>query len=261
MVYYTGVTDMDIFYALIYGLFGTVTGSFLNVCILRIPEDRSFITGRSHCPFCGRQLLGKDMVPILSWIRLGGRCRFCRHALPVQYPAVEAVTGGVFFLCALAKGPGAEAVIMCLFCSLLTVAAWIDARYLYIPDGIHLFILALALSSILLSGRSCIPGRVAGAVLCGGFLALLSILTKGGVGGGDIKLLASSGLLLGLKAGICSVFMAYVLAGLWYAVPLIRGKVDGKTQAPMAPFFALSLMICGLWYGRLATWYLGMFRF
>lgn len=259
MVYYTGVNHMNLFAAIIYGIFGTVTGSFLNVCILRIPEGESFISGRSRCPFCRRQLLARDMVPILSWICLGGKCRFCRSSLPLQYPAVEALTGLVFFLCRLSIGSGPQAVIMCLFGSLLITAAWIDARHLFIPDGIHLLILLLAAVSMMLPSAHRIGDRLAGAVLCGGFLALLNVLTKGGVGQGDIKLLGASGLLLGAKSGISAVFTAYVLAGLWYLIPLLRGKVNGKTQAPMAPFFALSLMIWGLWYDPIISWYMGLF--
>ena len=165
----------------------------------------------------------------------------------------------IFYLCCLVKGPGAESVILCAFASLLTVAAWIDARYLYIPDGIHILILLLGLASIILYRRPGILERMAGSFICGGFLEILRILTRGGVGGGDVKLLASSGFLLGARAGIASVFMAYVIAGLWYLIPLLRGRVNGKTSAPMAPFFGLSLMVCGLWYSEIITWYLGLF--
>lgn len=250
---------MDLFHAILYGLFGVVTGSFLNVCIVRIPEGESVAAGRSHCPLCGRQILARDLVPVLSWIFLGGRCRFCKERIPIQYPVVEAVTGLLFFLCCTAKGPGADAVIMCIFGSLLITAAWIDARYMYIPDRINLLILLLASVSLTCSPVPGIKSRITGAVLCGGFLILVSIFTKGGVGGGDIKLLASSGLLLGVKAAAASLLSAYIMAGLWYAVPLIRGQVNSKTKAPMAPFFALSLMVFGLWCDGILSWYMGLF--
>ena len=250
---------MNPLYPVIYALFGAVTGSFLNVCIMRIPKGETFVTGRSHCPSCQRQLPAIDMIPVLSWLFLRGKCRFCRTAVSPQYPIVEAGSALIFYLCGLVKGPGAESVILCAFASLLTVAAWIDARYLYIPDGIHILILLLGLASIILCRRPGILERMAGSFICGGFLEILRILTRGGVGGGDVKLLASSGFLLGARAGIASVFMAYVIAGLWYLIPLLRGRVNGKTSAPMAPFFGLSLMVCGLWYSEIITWYLGLF--
>lgn len=250
---------MKLFIAILYGLLGTAVGSFLNVCILRIPQGRSFITGRSSCPFCQRQLMARDMVPILSWIRLGGRCRFCRSPISFQYPAVEALTGLVYFLCCLAKGPGKEAAILCIFGSIMIFAAWIDARYLYIPDTVHLLILLLSACSAACSVGPGLQSRIAGFILCGGFLALLSFLTKGGVGGGDVKLLSAGGFLLGAGRGMTAILLAYAAAGMWYFIPLIRKKVDGKTQAPMVPFFAFSLMLCGLWYDRLICWYIGLF--
>lgn len=250
---------MDFFYPILYGMFGAVTGSFLNVCILRIPEGENFVTGRSHCPACKRQLNPLDMVPILSFLFLGGKCRSCGERISIQYPLVEAGTALLFFLCCQAKGPGAEAVIMCLFGSLLTVGALIDARHMYIPDGISLSILVLAAGSLMIAPRPGLAGRIAGAVICGGFLALLRVLTKGGIGLGDAKLMASSGLLLGVGAGMAALLAAYILAGLWCLIPLIRRQVNGRTRIPMAPFFALSLIAFGLWYREIMAWYMGLF--
>lgn len=249
---------MDWFFALIYGLSGAFIGSFLNVCILRIPQNRGFIAGRSACPLCGHTLNILDMAPVLSWIFLKGRCRYCCGPISLQYPAVELLTSLVFLLCLAAKGPGSGSAQMCLFGSVLIVAAFIDARYMYIPDGVHLFIIALSLLSLAFGQSPGIVDRIAGAALCGGFLALLYILTRGGVGQGDIKLLTASGLLLGWKAAFASIFLGYIMAGLWYMIPLIRGKVNGKTKAPMAPFFSAALMCFGRWQKELFGWYMNL---
>ena len=88
----------------------------------------------------------------------------------------------------------------------------------------------------------------------------MNLLSRGGVGWGDVKLFAASGLLIGAAPAMTALLMGYVTAGLWYAVPLLRGRVGRKTQIPMAPFFAVSLMICGLWFRQLLLWYLGFFR-
>ena len=167
IIYMIGVIVMDFFYPALYGICGIIIGSFLNVCILRIPEGQSFVTGRSHCPACKRQLYPFDMVPVLSFLFLGGKCRFCGKPISIQYPLVEAGTALLFFLCCLAKGPGAAAVIMCLFGSLLTVGAWIDARHMYIPDGISLSILILAAASLMILPLPDILSRMAGAAMCG----------------------------------------------------------------------------------------------
>lgn len=95
---------MVFIYFVLYGLLGAVTGSFLNVCILRIPANQNFVTGRSHCPACGHVLAFYDMVPVLSWLFLKGRCRYCRAPVSIQYPAVELLTTSAFLLCLLAKG-------------------------------------------------------------------------------------------------------------------------------------------------------------
>lgn len=165
IIYMIGVIVMDFFYPALYGICGIIIGSFLNVCILRIPEGQSFVTGRSRCPACKRQLYPFDMVPVLSFLFLGGKCRFCGKPISIQYPLVEAGTALLFFLCCLAKGPGAAAVIMCLFGSLLTVGAWIDARHMYIPDGISLSILILAAASLIILPRPDLVSPMAGAAM------------------------------------------------------------------------------------------------
>jgi len=164
-----------------------------------------------------------------------------------------------------------------MFSSILITAAFIDARHMYIPDGIHILILILCCISLAGGSRPApikplvappraaapppaIINRLGGSLLAGGFLALVNLLSRGGVGWGDVKLFAASGLLIGAAPAITALLMGYVAAGLWYAVPLVRGRVGRKTQIPMAPFFAVSLMVCGLWFRQLFLWYLGFFR-
>lgn len=250
---------MNLFFFIFYALCGAAVGSFLNVCILRIPEHETVITGRSRCPCCKRPLPAHTMVPILSWFVLRGKCRFCGAPISPQYPAVEALTAFSFALCYAAKGPGTRSLILCAFACLLIVAAGIDARYMYIPDGIPLCILLLGILLAALEPDLGITERLIGILACGGFLELLRLLTKGGVGGGDVKLLAAGGFLIGWKAGILAIFMAYVIAGLWFIIPLLKGRINGKTRVPMAPFFGLSLMVCGLYSKELINWYLGLF--
>ncbi len=189
---------MVFIYFVLYGLLGAVTGSFLNVCILRIPANQNFVTGRSHCPACGHVLAFYDMVPVLSWLFLKGRCRYCRAPVSIQYPAVELLTASAFLLCLLAKGPGMESALMCMFSSILITAAFIDARHMYIPDGIHILILILSCISLAAGSRT--PPLLTGWAAPfwqGGFLALVNLLSRGGVGWGDVKLFAASGLLIG----------------------------------------------------------------
>ncbi|MCQ4757473.1 prepilin peptidase [Enterocloster bolteae] len=169
---------MVFIYFVLYGLLGAVTGSFLNVCILRIPANQNFVTGRSHCPACGHVLAFYDMVPVLSWLFLKGRCRYCRAPVSIQYPAVELLTTSAFLLCLLAKGPGMESALMCMFSSILITAAFIDARHIYIPDGIHILILILCCISLAAGSGPAIINRLGGSLLAGGFLALVNLLSR-----------------------------------------------------------------------------------
>lgn len=187
-------------FILLYGIAGILTGSFLNVCILRIPEGRSFISGRSACPVCGRTLRALELVPVLSWLFLGGKCRWCRANISIQYPAVELGMGILFSLTYFFRGTGFRSVILCAFFSLIITAAFIDGRHFYIPDGLSLLVLILGIVGFFADHGRFWPEflrRMAGLVICGGGLWLLRILTGGGIGLGDVKMMAACGFFLG----------------------------------------------------------------
>lgn len=132
-----------------------------------------------------------------------------------------------------------------LFLGAVWTAAWIDARSTCIPDPIPLTVLILSLISWAADIGSSIQSRLTAGIFCGGFLWLLRTATKGGVGLGDVKFMAAAGFFIGGFYGISALFLGYTLAALWYIIPLLRGKVSGKTRVPMAPFFAAALtMVC-----------------
>ena len=198
---------MVFIYLVFYGLFGAVTGSFLNVCILRIPENQNFVTGRSHCSACGHVLAFYDMVPVLSWLFLKGRCRYCRAPVSIQYPAVELLTASASSVPPVKRARYGFS-IMCMFSGILITAAFIDARHMYIPDGIHVLILLLSCISLAAGSAPSLMNRLGGSLLTGGFLALVNLLSRGGVGWGDVKLLAASGLLIGAAPAMTALLMA-----------------------------------------------------
>ncbi len=136
---------VNIILYLITFLFGIVIGSFLNVCIYRIPKKEDIVRTRSHCMSCGYQLKWYDMFPVISYVALGGRCRKCKARLSVQYPLIEALNGVAYVLVLLVKGVSVESLLYCLLFSALLVLSIIDFRTYEIPLGINLFILALGL--------------------------------------------------------------------------------------------------------------------
>ncbi|HPE15855.1 MAG TPA: prepilin peptidase, partial [Oscillospiraceae bacterium] len=192
----------------VFFLYGLCIGSFLNVVIYRVPLELSVVKGRSRCPACGHTLGPFDLVPLFSFLFLGGKCRYCKAPISPRYPLVEAVTGALFALCALAWGLSWYAVVLCLYGSVLIAAAFIDREHGIIPDRLHVVILLLAAASWFAGPTVTLMDRLIGALGLGAAMLLVSLFTGGGIGGGDIKLLAASGLLLGWKLTVPAFFLA-----------------------------------------------------
>lgn len=244
-----------------YSLAGAVIGSFLNVCSLRIPQGKDFVSGRSHCPACGHVLRAWDLIPLLSWIVLRGKCRYCKVPVSLRYPAAELLTALVFALACIRKGPGIEAVLLCLFFSLLITGALIDLTHYYIPDRISLLILLTGILRFLFCTRKT-PAEflicIAGLTACGGCLWLLRLITRGGIGLGDVKLMGAGGFFLGFPTAFFSMGAAYTAACIFCIPLIISGRIQRKTKIPMIPFFAASLITAALWGNEIIWWYLSL---
>lgn len=248
-----------LFFGSLYFIYGICIGSFLNVCICRIPEDISLVRGRSMCPSCGHTLHAADLVPILSWIVLRGKCRYCGAPISRRYPFVEFLTGVMYVVVFAACGPTVRSVIYCLFGSCLIAASGIDLDHLYVPDRFHVCIIILAVVSFFTGNSERLFSLLAGSLAVGGFMLLVSLATRGGIGGGDIRLMAASGLLLGLPRNAFAFILAYITAGIVCLIPMLQGRMHRKTEVPMVPFFAFALMVSALWGDRLLDWYLHLF--
>lgn len=173
-----------IFYIIIF-LFGSVIGSFLNVCIYRIPEHEDIVKTRSHCMSCGGKLKWYDMFPLFSYLFLRGKCRFCGAKLSVQYPLIEAVNGILYVMIVCIHGVNVDSLLYCLLTSALLVLSVIDFRTYEIPFGINLFILALGLIRAALDYHN-ILSYLIGFLAVSAVLAILYYASKGrAIGGGD----------------------------------------------------------------------------
>ncbi len=250
------IPELILIYIIIF-LFGIVIGSFLNVCIYRIPKQESIVVTRSHCMSCGYQLSWYDMVPVASWIILRGRCRKCKEPISPQYPIVEAVNGFLYILIFAANGFTVESILYCLMASALLVLSVIDWRTYEIPFGINVFLFVLGLVHLALDYENWMS-YVIGFFAVSVFLELLLLISRGrAIGGGDVKLMAAAGLIIGWKAIILAFLFGCIIGSV---IHLIRMKVsDAEHMLALGPYLSIGILIAALWGERMISWYLGMY--
>lgn len=236
--------------------FGIVIGSFLNVCIYRIPMHETVVTERSHCMRCGYQLSWYDMIPVFSWLCLGGKCRKCKEPISPQYPIVEATNGILYLLIFAVCGFKWESIIYCLMASALLVLSVIDWRTYEIPIGINIFILVLGILHIIIDYHNWL-NYVIGFFGISVVLLILFYVSGGrAIGGGDVKLMAAAGVVIGWKLIILAFFIGCIVGSV---IHLIRMKVSGAQKVlAMGPYLAIGIMIATLWGENLISWYLSM---
>ena len=241
-----------ILYIIIF-LFGIVIGSFLNVCIFRIPNKEDIVKTGSHCMSCGYRLKWYDMIPVASFLALRGKCRKCGTKLSVQYPLIEAANGILYVCIVWTGGLSIESLLYCLMASALIVLSVIDFRTYEIPFGINLFILALGLIRVV-TDLEHILNYLVGLLAVSMVLAVLYYATGGrAIGGGDVKLMAACGLLLGWKLIILAFLLGCVLGAV---IHVIRMKVSGEGRVlAMGPYLSLGVMIAALWGEQMLNWY------
>ena len=248
-----------IMYSIFFALYGIVIGSFLNVVILRIPIRESIALKRSHCMTCGHTLSWYELIPLFSYLFLGGKCRHCKAHISIQYPIVEAANGLLYVIFFLAKGITVETFLYCLCASALLALSVINWRTQEIPYGINLFILLLGLVR-LFTDLGNWGQYVIGLFAVSGFLLLLNLITKGkGIGHGDIKLMAATGLLLGWKLNIIAFVLACVIGSVTHLIRMAVKKV-GRRLA-FGPYLSVGLFIAMIWGEQLVSWYLSMWTF
>lgn len=239
-------------------LIGLCVGSFLNVVSFRTHEKRSFLAGRSACRACGTTTAPYDLIPVLSYVLLGGRCRACTASISPQYPLVEFATGALFLAFFVQDGLTAAFVRDIAFATFLVVTFVYDARYMEIPDRFTIPAAVVAIAANLALGMS-VTSLLLGAVLGGGFFLAQYAISRGRwIGGGDIRLGAVMGLMLGWPNALVALVIAY-LVGAVYALGLVAtGKAKMKTQIPFGTFLSLATVTVMLFGTRIVAWYLGL---
>ncbi len=250
--------------------FGAIIGSFLNVCIYRVPRDESIVRPGSRCTSCGNPVRFYDNIPVISYILLLGRCRYCKSKLSVRYPVIELLNALLYVVVLMRFGPGAPWVLLIyfVFVSALVVIFFIDLDHQIIPNGITLPGIPLAL----ILGATVLPdpflrqellglkAAVIGFLAGGGFFYLIAVVGKAifkkdAMGGGDIKMMAMVGGLMGWKAVILTTFMGSLLGSIiGVALIQLKGREWGS-RIPFGPYLALGALVSLFWGQDILFWY------
>lgn len=233
---------------------GLLVGSFVNLLVDRVPAHRPVLAGRSRCEGCGRALRPAELVPVLSFLWLRGRCRSCGAAIGWRTPAVE-LSVGLLFLAALAlKGLTPEAARLTAYGSLLVAIFFIDLEHRIVPNRLVYPAAGLRLLDILILERAEWLNYLGGG-LVGLLLFLVPILIyPAGMGMGDAKLGALIGLLLGVPRTLAALWLAFILGGLVAGLLLLTGRKGRKDAIPFAPYIVSAALIVALWQPASWTW-------
>jgi leader peptidase (prepilin peptidase)/N-methyltransferase len=251
-----GSNQFLVFGAIVVSVLGFCIGSFLNVVIYRLPRGESIVTGRSHCTLCGKMIAWYDLFPLVSYLLLGGRCRNCRASISWRYPLVESLTAILFLVLYLHFGLTLVLIKYLFLAALLVAVSFIDLEHFIIPNSLVLAGVVCGIAGFLIVRDLSIQSALLGAVACSGFLLLVSLASRGGMGLGDVKLAAVTGLFLGWPLGPVGLLIGICTGGLLGIVLLVTGINGRKDPVPFGPFIALGAMIALFW-GR-AIFYLLM---
>ena len=246
-------------------IFGALVGSFLNVCICRLPEEESIIWPGSHCPHCKNPIKFYDNIPLVSYILLRGKCRHCKNTISFQYFLIEGITALSSLFLFMKFGPSLSYFFYFAFVAALTVMTVIDLYHQIIPDVISLPGIGVGLLASLLIPQLTFRNSLIGILLGWGSLFLVATLyqwlfKREGMGGGDVKLLAMIGAFLGWKAVLLTILLSSLIGSITgILIMVVKGK-DFKYAIPFGPFLSLAAVI-SLFYGEnIIRWYLYLNR-
>jgi len=243
--------------------FGLILGSFLNVCIYRLPLNKSIVNPPSSCPQCGKKIRFYDNIPVFSYLLLLGKCRYCRQSIPLHYPFVEAITGLLSAALFIRYGLSYPYFLFLLFAACLVTISFIDLHHKIIPDIISLPGIGLGLAvSFFFDNISWLDSLI-GIIGGGGFLFLIAVVFekltgREGMGGGDIKLLAMIGAWMGWRALPFIILISSLTGTFIGGGSLLLARRGLRVKIPFGPFLALGALIYFFFSYELVTWYYGL---
>lgn len=240
-------------------IYGLLIGSFLNVCIYRIPRGDNIAFPGSHCPKCSHKLRWYDNIPLFSYLVLGGKCRYCKTHISRQYPLIEALNALLYIVMYFKFGFSLDFIFYSLLASVLVVITVIDLFEMIIPDILVIIILGLSilykLINYFIGVSPDIFSSILGLFLAGGFFLAIVLLSRGGMGGGDVTLIASLGFVLGIKSILLTILLSFLLGAIISLFLLASKLKTKKDPIPFGPFIVLAFFITVLWGSEVINWY------
>lgn len=245
-------------------LYGLIVGSFLNVCIYRIPREESIAFPSSHCPKCNTSLKWYDNIPVLSFIAYKGKCRYCGDQISPQYPIIEMLNALIYIIIFIKFGFTIDFIFYAIISSILIVVTVIDLQNMIIPDILIILILATTViykitSYLLYKTSPDILNSLGALALSSGIFLLIILISKGGMGGGDVTLIGSLGFILGVKNILLTIFLSFIFGAI-ISVLLLLFKIKGrKDPIPFGPFIVLGFFITLIAGDYLIDLYINLF--
>ena len=235
-------------------IYGIIIGSFLNVCIYRMPRKEGVVLARSHCMTCGYQLKWYDLIPVISYISLFGKCRKCKTHISIQYPIIELLNGAAYLGIYVVMGLSIETVLVCLLFSALLVVFMTDIKHQIIPNEVVIFILLLGVVELIITGNYLY--HIIGFFAVSVSLILLVVITRKPMGMGDIKLMAAAGFFLGWDKIILALMIGAILGSVIGITLILLGKVKRKEPIAFGPFLSVGIIIAALWGNQIIQLYI-----
>ncbi|WP_353095908.1 prepilin peptidase [Tissierella praeacuta] len=245
-------------------LYGLLIGSFLNVCIYRIPKEESIVFPPSHCSNCNMRLKWYDLIPVFSFVFQRGKCRYCGEKISSQYLIIELLNAIIYLIIYKKFGFTLELFFYGFLFSLLIIITIIDLKHMIILDTLVILILAFSimykiLSYLLYRKSPELLNSIGGLVLSGLFFILIILISKGGMGGGDVTLIGALGFILGIRNIFLAIFLSFTLGAI-ISIFLLITKIKGrKDPIPFGPFIVLGFFIVVFWGEELINWYMNIF--
>lgn len=250
---------MDNYMVLLLFILGVILGSFFNVVGIRMPQKIPYLNDRSSCLTCKVQLKWIDLIPIISYLLLRGKCRQCHTRIRILYPIVEFFTGFLFAYSYVKVGINWELLLLILLISMCMILFVTDICYMIIPDKVLLFFLPLFIMIQALSPIDSWYEGLIGSALSFIILASIIVISKGGMGAGDMKLFVLLGFILGWKLILLTFFLASCLGLLGAGTMMICKKLTRNQAFPFGPYIIIGALISYYYGSEIIAWYISLF--